>query len=289
MTAASWRAGLRPASFRGVPFHVREADVGRGRRIAVHQYPGRDEPYAEDLGRAARTYTITAFVLPPDPLARAARLADALEAPGAGTLVLPWRTDAQVVCTGAAERYETQAGGLVVFTLQFTEAGERRYPARRVGDAAAVDRSASAAGAAAGAAFAAMFVARTGVTGDEAGRHWQHIITTIRDVVGPYARPAADGMAWGLRIQRASAAAADLIAAPDRIPAHLGALMGVPLAAGAGIAAFRRLIDYDADAPPIVGAGTAARQLTANRDAMVAVTRAIAIAGGGAGHRDRDI
>ncbi|WP_414639777.1 DNA circularization N-terminal domain-containing protein, partial [Arenibaculum sp.] len=36
------RAALRPASFRGLAFHV-EASTGRdGRRLAVHEYPGRD-------------------------------------------------------------------------------------------------------------------------------------------------------------------------------------------------------------------------------------------------------
>ena len=41
-----------PAS-RGVGFQVDETEAPiAGRRVAVHEYPGRDEPFVEDLGGA---------------------------------------------------------------------------------------------------------------------------------------------------------------------------------------------------------------------------------------------
>ena len=49
--STSWREDLRPASFRGVPFLVDESHVVIGRRVVLHEYPLRDKPYAEDLGK----------------------------------------------------------------------------------------------------------------------------------------------------------------------------------------------------------------------------------------------
>ncbi|WP_431355959.1 DNA circularization N-terminal domain-containing protein, partial [Algimonas porphyrae] len=50
----SWRDQLEKASFRGVPFHVSRSGGEVGRRVQLTEYPLRDRPYAEDLGRKAR-------------------------------------------------------------------------------------------------------------------------------------------------------------------------------------------------------------------------------------------
>ena len=57
---------LLPASFRGVKFFIEKAELSAGRRTQVHEYPLRDKPFVEDLGRATRTITITAFVIGSD-------------------------------------------------------------------------------------------------------------------------------------------------------------------------------------------------------------------------------
>ena len=44
---------LREASFKGAPFHVEETGGQFGRRTVLHEYPFRDLPYGEDLGRSA--------------------------------------------------------------------------------------------------------------------------------------------------------------------------------------------------------------------------------------------
>jgi hypothetical protein len=54
---------LAPASFRGVQFAVTQTDFIGGRRQALHQYPGKDTPWAEDMGRAARRFRLRGFVL----------------------------------------------------------------------------------------------------------------------------------------------------------------------------------------------------------------------------------
>ncbi|HHG0355951.1 TPA: DNA circularization N-terminal domain-containing protein, partial [Escherichia coli] len=47
----TWKDRLQGASFRGVPFKVEEESAGTGRRVETHEYPNRDKPYTEDLGK----------------------------------------------------------------------------------------------------------------------------------------------------------------------------------------------------------------------------------------------
>lgn len=60
---ADWTDDLLPASLDGVRFLYREVASTVGRRKIVHQFPGRDEPYNEDMGREARRFDISAFVI----------------------------------------------------------------------------------------------------------------------------------------------------------------------------------------------------------------------------------
>ena len=52
-----WVDALQPASWRGAPFAVRTSQIRRGRRIAVHEHPFRDDVWAGDLGRGTRAST----------------------------------------------------------------------------------------------------------------------------------------------------------------------------------------------------------------------------------------
>ena len=54
---------LRRASFRGVPFEVTSSNLSIGRRTQTFEYPQRDDPFTEDMGRSKRTIRITAFVV----------------------------------------------------------------------------------------------------------------------------------------------------------------------------------------------------------------------------------
>ena len=62
----AWSDQLRPASFRGVPFVVLAGTVSAGRRLARHEYPQRDIPYMEDMGRRAREYKVEGSIICPD-------------------------------------------------------------------------------------------------------------------------------------------------------------------------------------------------------------------------------
>src|SRR5271163_2784072 len=84
-----WATKLRPASFRGVRFYVDTANAEGGRRWADHEYPARNTPFAEDLGRAQRVWRFTGYVIGDTwPLQRDA-LIRACEQDGPGELVHP--------------------------------------------------------------------------------------------------------------------------------------------------------------------------------------------------------
>lgn len=117
-----------PASFRGVSFWVESSDLSVGRRTVTHQYPQRDEPFTEDLGRAAREYRFSAFVLGDDYIEQAKKLREALEKPGAATLVHPEFGEIQVVAQPGASMSFSQSMRRANFSLAFVEAGLNAFP-----------------------------------------------------------------------------------------------------------------------------------------------------------------
>lgn len=117
-----------PASFRGISFWVETSDLSVGRRTVTHQYPQRDEPFTEDLGRAAREYRFSAFVLGDDYIEQAKKLREALEKPGAATLVHPEFGEIQVVAQPGASMSFSQSMRRVNFSLAFVEAGLNAFP-----------------------------------------------------------------------------------------------------------------------------------------------------------------
>ena len=130
-----WRQGMLPASFNGALFHCEANGRASGRRIALHQFPKKDLPYAEDMGRDAREFTIRGYCIvfpydrdnlrtrdyrqPRDALIRQ------LEAEGPGTLQ---PADAAVADRGVPlPNYrvteEERFGGYCVIDMTFREYG----------------------------------------------------------------------------------------------------------------------------------------------------------------------
>ena len=119
---------LQPASFRGVPFEVTSSSITGGRRVQVHEFPQRDTPFCEDLGRASRTISFEAFVTGVDYVEKMKALLEALEKPGAGTLVHPWLGQLNVVPTGQGSANFSASLLVASISLDFVEAGEKKYP-----------------------------------------------------------------------------------------------------------------------------------------------------------------
>ncbi|WP_028210781.1 DNA circularization protein [Paraburkholderia mimosarum] len=63
LSPAPYFGALQRASWRGVPFATRGGTVKVGRRVALHEYPFRDDVWVEDLGRAGRRISLTGFLV----------------------------------------------------------------------------------------------------------------------------------------------------------------------------------------------------------------------------------
>lgn len=119
----SWRDRFRPASFRGVTFYVETGARAGGRRGVNFEYPKRDVPSDEDMGRRAKRWAVTGYVIGPDYDIDAQDLEDALNAEGPGALVQPNFGEMQVRCDTYARQESKDRMGMAVFEMVFIEAG----------------------------------------------------------------------------------------------------------------------------------------------------------------------
>lgn len=124
----SWLDGYRTASFRGAEFHVEAHDAEFGRRTVVHEFPGRDQPGNEDLGRMARAFTVEGYVVGDDYARRRDGLIEACEAEGPGQLVHPYLGELTVQCTSLKVRETSGEGRMCRLAMTFEEAGETVFP-----------------------------------------------------------------------------------------------------------------------------------------------------------------
>ena len=153
-----WRKSLLKGSFRYVPFFTKSTSSEQGRRSAIHEYPLRDIPYVEDLGLKGRTFTLEAYVIGPDYMVARDALIAALEKPGAGELIHPYRGTLNVALTAPARITESaDEGGMARFSLTFTESGNNAQPVVRPDTPALVSNAADTANAAVNANFAKSF------------------------------------------------------------------------------------------------------------------------------------
>jgi prophage DNA circulation protein len=134
-THLAFRDKWLPASFRGAMFHVEAGSKESGRRIVTHEFPKRELPYSEDMGRKAFQFSVRGYILtyPIDTsidlykkdytIARDALILQ-LETEGTGVLQLPTLDPFTVVCSGYRWTEEERAGGYCVFDMTFAEWGQ---------------------------------------------------------------------------------------------------------------------------------------------------------------------
>lgn len=120
----TWRDRLLDGYFRGVPFELDGSAYASGRRTATHEFPGRDTPFTEDLGRAGRTFNLEAHVIGPDYDILRDRLREALEEEGPGPLDHPYYGSLTVQVGTVSLRESTDQGGMATFSIAFHEAGD---------------------------------------------------------------------------------------------------------------------------------------------------------------------
>ena len=141
-----WRDSLVMASFRGAEFHVEQGGLTSGRRTVVHEYPKRDVPYSEDMGRHAYRWLFSAYLLVGDirignVMAARDRLLAALDAEDAGILVHPDLGSMLVMCQRYTTGEHKDRGGYFNFDMEFVEAGSPALTQSFVSTRAAITAS----------------------------------------------------------------------------------------------------------------------------------------------------
>ena len=124
----SWREDLRNASFTGIPFHVETLAGEFGRRAVIYEFPYHEKPWAEDMGKRSRAFSISAYLIGDDYLAEKKALITAIEAEGAGQLVLPTDEPLVVQAGPCVYQYVMLDGGIERVTLEFQEVGNEPFP-----------------------------------------------------------------------------------------------------------------------------------------------------------------
>jgi prophage DNA circulation protein len=149
---------LVAGSFRGVPFRTAPAELRVGRRNVVNEYPGRDTPYVDDLGRRARRFVVEAFVIGDNYFDERDRLIEAFEAYGSGELIHPRYGVRNVSVDGDASIKEShEFGGMARISVTFVEDGENTFPSAVGNTVARVEAATNAMDEATQADFAEQF------------------------------------------------------------------------------------------------------------------------------------
>jgi prophage DNA circulation protein len=139
----TWRDDLLPAQLNGLTFLYSEVSGKGGRRNVLFEYPGRDAPFIEDLGRRAKQYSVAAFLVGPNYHVDRDRLIDILDSGDALDFQHPYHGSMPVKLLGEYSYQETdQQGGMVSFTFTLVEAG-LVFPLIRVASPAQVARLAA--------------------------------------------------------------------------------------------------------------------------------------------------
>jgi prophage DNA circulation protein len=131
---SGWRFDFVPASFRGAPFYCEANAVSGGQRIVEHEFPKKNTPYAEFMGKHAYEYSIRGYCIafPYDTGNvlksrdyRPARdlLRRMLDEAVYGTLQIPFQQPVTVACSGYRVTEEEKFGGYCVFDMTFLESG----------------------------------------------------------------------------------------------------------------------------------------------------------------------
>jgi prophage DNA circulation protein len=115
---ADWLDYIQESSWRGVPFGVFDSSQTGGRKIAMHTYPFRDQPWVEDLGLANKEFRIRGFLVGADVAAQENAMHAVCALSGPGLLVHPTLGAITVSLTSFSSSIEAQAGR--VCALEFT-------------------------------------------------------------------------------------------------------------------------------------------------------------------------
>ncbi|MFJ2527142.1 DNA circularization protein [Pseudomonas helmanticensis] len=128
----TWRDQMLPASFRGISFLIPQASVPVGMKVQLHEFPQRDEPYAEQLGKQAQVHRLVCWIIGDDCFVRRDKFMEAVQTPGAGELVHPWLGRMQVKAGEAELTHDFKQGGMAAFAVTFYPDIPLKFPTAKV-------------------------------------------------------------------------------------------------------------------------------------------------------------
>jgi prophage DNA circulation protein len=277
----AWRDQLQQGKFRDAEFFTEGADADIGRRNVLHEYPLRDLPYVEDLGRKAREFGLECFVIGADYMAARDRLIAAIEAEGPGTLVHPWLGSMRVSVRGCRVRESASEGGLAIFSVTFVEAGESRSPTATQDTRSVVQARADTAIFTAGEAFEEQYAvagmpdflaaSSAAVMGD--------LLTELSALPGAMLPTAA--AEFVALLGSASDALTSIVRLPSalavQVTSLIGGIAGLYTAPLAALRAQRRLFDFGGALAAVPTTTYIRAQQSVNQAAMVRLVRRTAV------------
>lgn len=203
----SWKDNLRPASFRGIPFFIDTSQFTGGRRVTLHEFPDRDKPYPEDLGKVGNTWKVEGHIIGDDYFTVKKQLIEAAQKYGPGELIHPYYGTLFVQCGAFSIDEDNREGGIAKISFQFYEGGDNNFPKEVDDKVSIVEEKAEASKAASKDAFDNSFsVAKLpGFAVDTARASVAKLATTFEDAtkgIKTNVEAMAD-LAYGIRNLRA--------------------------------------------------------------------------------------
>lgn len=117
-----WELDYRPARFRDAGFYVDSDECGPfGQRVAIHEFPNRDDPVVQRLGKNKHEFSFDAYCLGKDYINDIKKLMDACEDESPGELVLPILGSRVCVCTGMKIRTKSSTRRIAYASLTFIQ------------------------------------------------------------------------------------------------------------------------------------------------------------------------
>jgi prophage DNA circulation protein len=288
---------LRPASLRGVGFWIVASEDATIRRWVTHEFPGRDDPWHEDLGAGPAAFLVEGLLLGDDVALQAQRLRRAAGKAGPARLVHPWYGTLQVAVLACEVSLAANEGRVARFRLRLERYGATPAPSIGAGLIGRVLGFVQDAADAVGEALAE--VQSVIVMGDQAVGTVLQIASGLagtfsRGLTGAGLGNVVAGTVTGQAIQSLAAVspaeAADLPKVAARVDAVAVSIAALPadarnaaLACLVAIAARPVLVAVPADrsTASAAAAADAAASLAASCRALIAARAAVAATGAG--------
>ncbi len=120
-----WAQRMTTAWFKDdkLSFLTESHDTKGGRRLAIHEFPGTEEPVVEDLGGKAGEFHLNAYFIGPDYDLFRDKFLLALNTPGADWLMHPWRGLLWVRAHNWSVHESNDKGGYCAISVDFVPGG----------------------------------------------------------------------------------------------------------------------------------------------------------------------